>query len=262
MPPPSESNVAALGKFRDRTVVLNAPGYDDARDLQAPERAAKQKREAEAKAREVTAPFIIYAERGYGSFSAKQICAQLTLRGIKFKAADKVGNYDRAWKEYDAIAANHERLKRSNDALRTPQCSPVPSPSTASKRPRLDLSSPLAAAAAASAAASASYCGARGGGTYDPNSDGSKYARAFSAAAAAASAAARAASVAAAVSPRAAAAAAPPHAAAAAAEPLLLNVAVAAQSAMTGDATATTRKCVCKTCGQTGHRSDNKLFHS
>ena len=110
-PTPSTANVAELGRHRDRTVVLNAPGYNDARDAAAPNRAAKRKKEAEAKAQEEPAIFIEYKDRGHGHFNAKQICAQLTIRGIKFRSTEKVGTLMVMWQDHDAIAANIEKLR-------------------------------------------------------------------------------------------------------------------------------------------------------
>lgn len=146
LPPPAIANVAALGVFRDRTCVFNAPGYNDARDAAAPERAAKQKKAAEEKALEAPTEFILYSGRGHGKFSQKQVCAQLALRGIKFKAQEKVGLLDNMWKEYDATAANVARLRREH-VHATPVASPVASPQTAAKRAR---SAPLASSPPAS----------------------------------------------------------------------------------------------------------------
>ena len=152
LPRPSIANVAELGLYRDRTIVLNAPGINDARDAAAPTRAAKRKKEADAKAQEEPATFIEYKNRGHGHFNAKQICAQLALRGIKFKAAEKVGTLDTMWKENDAVAANVERLRAQSQRApasaplaSTPHASPssrLASPSTAAKRSRV---SPAAA---------------------------------------------------------------------------------------------------------------------
>ena len=155
LPLPSIANIAELGLSRERTIVLNAPGINDARDAAAPDRAAKRKREAEAKAQEEPATFIEYKNRGHGHFNAKQICAQLALRGIKFKATEKVGTLDTMWKENDAVAANVERLRAQSQRApasaplaviaSTPHASPssrLASPSTAAKRSRV---SPAAA---------------------------------------------------------------------------------------------------------------------
>ena len=144
LPPPSIANIAELGLYRDRTIVLNAPGINDARDAAAPTRAAKRKKEADAKAQEEPATFIEYKNRGHGYFNAKQICAQLALRGIKFKAAEKVGTLDTMWKENDAVAANMEKLRAQSkrSAASASPSSRLASPSTAAKRSRV---SPAAA---------------------------------------------------------------------------------------------------------------------
>lgn len=127
LPAPSIANVAELGLYRDRTVVLNAPGFNDARDAAAPTRAAKRQKEADAKAQEEAATFIEYKDRGHGRFNSKQICAQLALRGIKFKASEKVGTLDTMWQEHDAVASNIEKLrtqsKRSAASPATPSTS-------------------------------------------------------------------------------------------------------------------------------------------
>ena len=125
LPAPSTANVAEFGRHRDRTVVLNAPGYNDARDAAAPNRAAKRKREADAKAQEQPAIFIEYKDRGHGHFNAKQICAQLTLRGIKFRSTEKVGTLMVMWQDHDAIAANIEKLRAQSKRLPSAASAPL-----------------------------------------------------------------------------------------------------------------------------------------
>jgi hypothetical protein len=158
LPLPAIENLAALNLSRERTVVLNAPGFNDARDARAPQRAAKQKKDAEAKAHEAPTKLIIYSERGHGHFNATQIIAQLKLRGIKFKTGEKVGRLDTQWKEHDALAENLQRLSRlsaappaSLPASSKNGGSPFASPSTGQKRARSPLLVPGDAAAAAAA---------------------------------------------------------------------------------------------------------------
>ena len=166
LPPPAIENLAALGLSRERTVVLNAPGFNDARDARAPQRAAKQKKDAEAKAHEAPTKLIIYAERGHGRFNATQIIAQLKLRGIKFKTGEKVGRLDTQWKDHDALAENLQRLSRLSSAPpaslpASPKngSSPFASPRTGQKLARSPRLVPGVAAAAAAAAGGAAVAG-------------------------------------------------------------------------------------------------------